>query len=338
MLLKKLFKSALLGALALQPAFAADVQLLNVSYDPTRELYQDINQAFARQWKRQAGDNVKIRQSHGGSGKQARTVIDGLDADVVTLALAYDIDEIARRELLAKDWQKRLPNNSSPYSSTIVFLVRKGNPKGIKDWDDLAKPGIAVITPNPKTSGGARWNYLAAWGYALKQPGGTDARARELVGRLFKNVPVLDSGARGATTTFVERGIGDVLLAWENEALLAIKELGPGKVEIVAPSLSILAEPPVALLDKAVDKHGTRKLAQAYLQFLYSAEGQEIIAKNYYRPTVENEAKKYAAQFPKVKLFTIDEVFGGWAKAQKTHFADGGEFDRIYQPGKQAGQ
>jgi len=332
MLLKKLFKSALLGALALQPAFAADVQLLNVSYDPTRELYQDINQAFARQWKRQAGDNVKIRQSHGGSGKQARTVIDGLDADVVTLALAYDIDEIARRELLAKDWQKRLPNNSSPYSSTIVFLVRKGNPKGIKDWDDLAKPGIAVITPNPKTSGGARWNYLAAWGYALKQPGGNDARARELVGSLFKNVPVLDSGARGATTTFVERGIGDVLLAWENEALLAIKELGPGKVEIVAPSLSILAEPPVALLDKAVDKHGTRKLAQAYLQFLYSGEGQEIIAKNYYRPTVEKEAKKYAAQFPKVKLFTIDEVFGGWAKAQQTHFADGGEFDRIYQP------
>jgi len=338
MLLKKLFKSALLGALALQPAFAADVQLLNVSYDPTRELYQDINQAFARQWKRQAGDNVKIRQSHGGSGKQARTVIDGLDADVVTLALAYDIDEIARRELLAKDWQKRLPNNSSPYSSTIVFLVRKGNPKGIKDWDDLAKPGIAVITPNPKTSGGARWNYLAAWGYALKQPGGNDARARELVGRLFKNVPVLDSGARGATTTFVERGIGDVLLAWENEALLAIKELGPGKVEIVAPSLSILAEPPVALLDKAVDKHGTRKLAQAYLQFLYSGEGQEIIANNYYRPTVEKEAKKYAAQFPKVKLFTIDEAFGGWAKAQQTHFADGGEFDRIYQPGKEAGQ
>lgn len=334
MLLKKLFQSALLGALFSHSVFAADSQLLNVSYDPTRELYQDINQAFAKQWKQTAGDTVKIKQSHGGSGKQARTVIDGLDADVVTLALAYDIDEIAGRGLLAKDWQKRLPNNSTPYSSTIVFLVRKGNPKGIKDWGDLVKPGTAVITPNPKTSGGARWNYLAAWGYALKQPGGNDAKAMEFVGKLFKNVPVLDSGARGATTTFVERGIGDVLLAWENEALLAIKELGPDKVEVVTPSLSVLAEPPVAVVDKVVDKHGTRKAAEAYLQFLYTDEGQEIIAKNYYRPTVEKEAKKYATQFPKVKLFSIDEVFGGWTKAQKTHFADGGTFDQIYQPAK----
>jgi sulfate/thiosulfate transport system substrate-binding protein len=334
MTLKPLIRAAALAAVLTGPAWAAELQLLNVSYDPTRELYQDINQAFGKQWKQQAGDDLRIKQSHGGSGKQARTVIDGLDADIVTLALAYDIDEIAARGLLAKDWQKRLPHNSTPYSSTIVFLVRKGNPKGIKDWSDLVKPGVAVITPNPKTSGGARWNYLAAWGYALKQPGGNDNTARDFVGKLFKNVPVLDSGARGATTTFVERGIGDVLIAWENEALLAIKELGPGKVEIVAPQVSILAEPPVAVVDSAVDKHGTRKAAEAYLQYLYSDEGQDIIAQNYYRPTVEKAAKKYAAQFPKVSLFTIDNVFGGWARAQKTHFADGGTFDQIYQPGK----
>jgi sulfate/thiosulfate-binding protein len=334
MLLKKLIQSAVVIAFVAQSAHAADVTLLNVSYDPTRELYQDFNQAFARQWKARTGDSVTIKQSHGGSGKQARSVIDGLNADVVTLALAYDIDEIAERGLLAKDWQKRLPHNSSPYTSTIVFLVRKGNPKGIKDWGDLVKPGVAVITPNPKTSGGARWNHLAAWGYALKQPGGNEAGAKEFIGKLYKNVPVLDSGARGATTTFVERGIGDVLLAWENEALLAIKELGPDKVEIVAPSVSILAEPPVAVVDKTVDKRGTRKVAEAYLQHLYSDEGQEIAAKNYYRPISDKAAKKYAAQFPKVKLFTIDEVAGGWAKAQKAHFADGGVFDQIYQPGK----
>jgi sulfate/thiosulfate-binding protein len=313
---------------------AADVTILNISYDPTRELYQDINKAFAKQYKTQTGDNVKIKQSHGGSGKQARTVIDGLEADVVTLGLAYDIDEIAQRGLIAKNWAKRLPHNSTPYSSTIVFLVRKGNPKGIKDWSDLARPGIAVITPNPKTSGGARWNYLAAWGYALKQPGGNDVTARDFVAKIFKNVPVLDSGARGATTTFVERGIGDVLIAWENEALLAIKELGPEKVEIIAPPSSILAEPPVAIVDKMVDKHGTRKIADAYLKFLYTDEGQELIAKNYYRPTVEKEAKKYAAQYPKISLFTIDDLFGGWEKAQKTHFSDGGTFDQIYQPAK----
>lgn len=321
-------------ALIVPSVHAAEVSLLNASYDPTRELYQDVNQAFAKQWKARTGDVVTIKQSHGGSGKQARTVIDGLDADVVTLGLAYDIDEIAARGLIAKEWQKRLPNNSTPYSSTIVFLVRKGNPKGIKDWNDLVKPGISVITPNPKTSGGARWNYLAAWGYALRQPGGSEAGAKEFVTKLYKNVPVLDSGARGSTVTFVERGIGDVLIAWENEALLAIKELGPDKVEVVAPPLSILAEPPVAVVDKAVDKHGTRKVAEAYLQFLYTDEAQEIIAKHYYRPTVEKEAKKYAAQFPKLKLFTIDELFGGWAKAQRTHFADGGAFDQIYQPGK----
>lgn len=335
MLSKKLFQLAALFALAAS-AHAAEVQLLNVSYDPTRELYQEINTAFVKQWKQKTGDVVKIKQSHGGSGKQARTVIDGLDADVLTLGLAYDIDEVAERGLLAKDWQKRLPHNSTPYSSTIVFLVRKGNPKGIKDWEDLVKPGISVITPNPKTSGGARWNYLAAWGYALKQPGGTEAKAKEFVSKLYKNVPVLDSGARGSTTTFIERGIGDVLIAWENEALLAIKELGPNKVEIVAPTQSILAEPPVAIVDKVVDKHGARKVAEAYLQYLYTDEGQETIAKHYYRPTVEKAAKKYAAQFPKVKLFTIDEVFGGWAKAQKTHFADGGSFDQIYQPGKRS--
>ncbi|WP_019141593.1 sulfate ABC transporter substrate-binding protein [Noviherbaspirillum massiliense] len=331
----KLFLQAAAAiALLAQSAYAADITLLNVSYDPTRELYQDINQAFAKQWKAKSGDNVTVRQSHGGSGKQARTVIDGLNADVLTLALAYDIDAVAEHGLVVKEWQKRLPNNSTPYSSTIVFLVRKGNPKGIKDWSDLAKPGISVITPNPKTSGGARWNYLAAWGYALKQPGGNDASARDFVGKLFRNVPVLDSGARGATTTFVERGIGDVLIAWENEALLAIKELGPNKFDVVTPPVSILAEPPVAVVDKVVDRRGTRKVAEAYLQYLYTEEAQEIIAKNYYRPTVEKEAKKYASQFPKLTLFTIDDVFGGWTKAQKVHFADGGTFDQIYEPGR----
>lgn len=333
MVFGKWIQIAALGLLA-QTALAADVSLLNVSYDPTRELYQDVNAAFAKQWQAKTGDKVTIKQSHGGSGKQARTVIDGLDADVVTLALAYDIDEIAQKGLLKTDWQKRLPHNASPYSSTIVFLVRKGNPKKIKDWDDLAKPGIAVITPNPKTSGGARWNYLAAWGHALKQPGGNDAKARDFVGRIFKNVPVLDSGARGSTTTFVERGIGDVLITWENEAFLAIKELGPDKVQIVTPPQSILAEPPVAVVDKVVDKHGNRKVAEAYLQFLYSDEGQEIIAKNWYRPSVEKQAKKAAGQFPAIKLFTIDELFGGWTNAQKAHFSDGGTFDQLYQPGK----
>jgi sulfate transport system substrate-binding protein len=315
-------------------ARAADITLLNVSYDPTRELYQDINAAFARQYKARTGDNVTIKQSHGGSGKQARSVIDGLQADVVTLALAYDIDAISERGLIAHNWQQRLEHRSTPYASTIVFLVRKGNPKGIRDWADLARPGVAVITPNPKTSGGARWNYLAAWGYALRQPGATEATARAYLAKLFKNVPVLDSGARGATTTFTERGIGDVLIAWENEALLAVKELGPGKFEVVAPSVSILAEPPVAVVDKVVDKRGTRAVAEAYLKYLYSAEGQQIAAKHYYRPVVEPYAKQYAAQFPAIRLFTIDEVAGGWTKAQKAHFADGGLFDQIYQPGR----
>ncbi len=331
MLSKKLATALFLIAAALQPLHAAEVSLLNVSYDPTRELYQDFNKAFADHWKAKSGDSLKVRQSHGGSGKQARAVIDGLAADVVTLALAYDIDEIAQRGQIAKDWQKRLPHNSAPYTSTIVFLVRKGNPKGIKDWNDLARIGVSVITPNPKTSGGARWNHLAAWGYALRQPGGSEKSAQEFLGKLYKNVPVLDSGARGATTTFVERGIGDVLITWENEALLAIKELGPGKVEIVTPSLSVLAEPPVAVVDKVVDRRGTRKVAEAYLNFLYSEQGQEIAAQNYYRPTNEKVAKKFEGQFPKLKLLTIDEVAGGWAKAQKMHFADGGIFDQIYQ-------
>ncbi len=311
-------------------ATAADISLLNVSYDPTRELYQDYNAAFARYWKGKTGDNVTVKASHGGSGKQGRAVIDGLEADVVTLALAYDIDAIYDKgKLIPKDWQKRLPHNSSPYTSTIVFLVRKGNPKHIKDWDDVVKPGVSVITPNPKTSGGARWNYLAAWAYSLKQTNNDEARAREFVGKLYKNVPVLDSGARGSTTTFVERGIGDVLLAWENEAFLALKET-PGKFEIVVPSLSILAEPPVTVVDKVVDKHKTRAVAEAYLNYLYSEEGQEIAAKNYYRPTLESVARKYEPQFPKVNLVKIDDVFGGWQKAQKTHFADGGVFDQIY--------
>jgi len=322
-----LFLGASLGA------FAKDITLLNVSYDPTRELYADYNAAFAKYWKDKTGDNVTVNQSHGGSGKQARAVIDGLQADVVTLALAYDIDVIAEKaRLLAKDWQSRLSNNSSPYTSTIVFLVRKGNPKGIKDWDDLIKPGVSVITPNPKTSGGARWNYLAAWGYALRKEGGDEVKARDFVTRLYKNAPVLDSGARGATITFVERGIGDVLIAWENEAILGTRELGKGQFEIVPPSVSILAEPPVAVVDKVVSKRGTREVAQAYLEYLYSEEGQEIAAKNYYRPRLESVAAKYANQFPKVNLFTIDEVFGGWQKAQATHFADGGVFDQIYKP------
>ena len=315
-------------------AQAAEVRLLNVSYDPTRELYQDVNKAFARQWQASTGDTVTIKQSHGGSGKQARAVIDGLDADVVTLALAYDTDALAERGLLAKDWQKRFANNASPYTSTIVFLVRKGNPKQIRDWNDLVKPGVAVITPNPKTSGGARWNHLAAYAYALRQPGGNEATAKDFLSRLYRNVPVLDSGARGATTTLVERGIGDVLLAWENEALLAIRELGPDKVDIVVPSISILAEPAVAVVDKVVDKRGTRKVAQAYLQYLYTDEAQDLIAKHYYRPSTEKAAKKYAAQFPKLKLVTVDDTFGGWTNAQKTHFADGGLFDQIYQPGQ----
>jgi sulfate/thiosulfate transport system substrate-binding protein len=308
--------------------------LLNVSYDPTRELYEDFNQQFAAYWKNKTGQEVTIRQSHGGSGKQARSVIDGLEADVVTLALAYDIDQIAEKGgLLPANWQNRLPNNSSPYTSTIVLLVRKGNPKHIRDWGDLARPGISVVTPNPKTSGGARWNYLAAWAWALRQPGGSDASAKDFVTKLYRNVPVLDAGARGATTTFVERGIGDVLIAWENEALLAIKEMGPGKFEIVAPSLSILAEPPVAVVDKIAKKHGTSDIAQAYLQYLYTDAGQEIAARHFYRPRNPDIAKKYQAQFPAVNLVTVDEVFGGWKKAHATHFADGGTFDQIYQPG-----
>ncbi|HWM66491.1 MAG TPA: sulfate ABC transporter substrate-binding protein [Steroidobacteraceae bacterium] len=313
-------------------AQAAEVTLLNVSYDPTRELYVDYNAAFAKYWKAKTGNDVKVNQSHGGSGKQARSVIDGLAADVVTLALAADIDAVATQgKLLPINWASRFPDNSSPYTSTIVFLVRKGNPKGIKDWSDLVKPGIQVITPNPKTSGGARWNYLAAWGWALKQPGGSDATAKEFVRKLYKNVPVLDTGARGSTTTFVQRGLGDVLIAWENEAFLAVKELGSDKLDIVVPSVSVLAEPPVAVVDKVVLRRGTREVAQAYLQYLYSKEGQEIAAKNYYRPRDAEVAAKYASQFPKLNLVTIAD-FGGWSKAQPTHFGDGGVFDQIYAP------
>lgn len=312
-------------------AFA--VELLNVSYDPTRELYQEYNAAFARHWKAENKEDITVRQSHGGSGKQARTVIDGLTADVVTLALAGDVDAIVEHsKLLEPDWQKKLPNNSAPYTSTIVFLVHKGNPKGIKDWSDLVKPGVQVITPNPKTSGGARWNYLAAYEYAKRKNGGDDGKAREFIAALFKNVPVLDTGARGSTTTFVQRGIGDVLLAWENEAFLALKEFGADKFEIVSPSLSILAEPSVAVVDKNVDKKGTRKVAEAYLKYLYSEEGQDIAGKNFYRPRSEKVAAKYAKQFPQITLFTIDEAFGGWANAQKVHFADRGTFDQIYKP------
>ncbi len=309
------------------------VTLLNVSYDPTREFYQEFNEAFAKQWKAKTGQDVKVNQSHGGSGKQARAVIDGLQSDIVTLALAYDVDAIHRKAgLIPAAWQSRLPHNSAPYTSTIVFLVRTGNPKEIKNWDDVVKPGVSVITPNPKTSGGARWNYLAAWGYALRQSGGDEAKARAFVGQLYKNVPVLDSGARGSTITFVERGIGDVLLAWENEALLAVKTLGQGQVEIVVPPVSILAEPPVTLVDKYADKHGARAVAQAYLEYLYMPEGQELAAKHYYRPRDLQVAARYASQFPLVELLTIEE-FGGWQGAQQTHFADGGVFDQIYQPG-----
>jgi sulfate/thiosulfate-binding protein len=328
-------KTLLISALTASALFAAGpVKLLNVSYDPTRELYQDINAAFAKQWKAKTGVDVQISQSHGGSGKQARSVIDGLQADVVTLALAYDIDVLSEKaNLVPKNWQSRLPHNSTPYTSTIVFLVRKGNPKHIKDWDDLVKPGVGVITPNPKTSGGARWSYLAAWGYALKKNGGDERKAQEFVTRLYKNVPVLDSGARGSTTTFAQRGIGDVLLSWENEASLALNQLGKDKFEVVTPSISILAEPPVSIVDKVAAKHGTTEVAKAYLEFLYSEEGQEIGAKNFYRPRSPQALAKYAKQFPKLTLFTIDDTFGGWQKAQKKHFEDGGIFDKIYTPG-----
>jgi len=328
-----LLLAALAAAFAAPAAAQNKITLLNVSYDPTRKLYQDINGAFAKSWQAKTGQAVTVNQSHGGSGKQARAVIDGLQADVVTLALAYDVDALSRiGKLIPADWQKRLPNNSTPYTSTIVLLVRKGNPKHVRDWDDLVRPGISVVTPNPKTSGGARWNYLAAWGYA-KRKWGSDDKAQDFVAKLYKNVPVLDSGARGATTTFVQRGIGDVLIAWENEALLATEKLGKDQFEIIVPSVSILAEPPVSIVDKVVDKRGTRKAAQAYLEFLYSAEGQEIAARHYYRPQQAPALAKYANTFPRVTLFTIDEVFGGWTKAQKTHFDDGGIFDRIYEPG-----
>lgn len=328
-------KTFLIAGIAASTLIAAGpVKLLNVSYDPTRELYQDINAAFSKQWKARTGVDVEINQSHDGSGKQARAVIDGLQADVVTLGLAYDIDVISEKaSLLPKNWQTRLPNNSAPYTSTIVFLVRKGNPKHIKDWEDLVKPGVAVITPNPKSSGGARWSYLAAWGYALKRNNNDENKAREFVTKLYKNVPVLDSGARGSTTTFAQRGIGDVLLSWENEAYLALNELGKDKVEVITPSISILAEPPVSVVDKVAAKHGTSEVAKAYLQFLYSPEGQEIAAKNYYRPRLASVAAKYAERFPKLGLFTIDELFGGWQKAQHKHFDDGGVFDKIYSPG-----
>nr|WP_186294096.1 sulfate ABC transporter substrate-binding protein [Bradyrhizobium guangdongense] len=318
------------GLLWANSVLAADVNLLNVSYDPTRELYVEFNKAFARVYQKETGKSVEIKQSHGGSGSQARAVIDGLQADVVTLALAYDIDAIASKGLTTADWQKRLPQNSSPYTSTVVFLVRKGNPKGIKDWDDLVKPGVAIITPNPKTSGGARWNYLAAWGFAQKKYGSPD-KAKDFIAKLYQQVPVLDTGARGATVTFVERGVGDVLLAWENEAFLALKEFGPEKFEIVAPPLSILAEPPITIVDKVADKKGTRSVADAYLQYWYTREGQEIAARNFYRPRDAEIAKKFETSFAKVDLFTIDDVFGGWTKAQKEHFADGGVFDQIYK-------
>jgi sulfate/thiosulfate-binding protein len=321
----------LLGAAT---SFAATVKLLNVSYDPTRELYQEFNAAFAKHWKAKTGQDLEVQQSHGGSGKQARSVVDGLEADVVTLALAYDVDAVANAGILPKNWQTRLPNNSAPYTSTIVFLVRKGNPKKIKDWDDLVKPGVQVITPNPKTSGGARWNYLAAWGFALRKYGNNPAKAKDFVQKLYKNVPILDTGARGSTVTFVERGIGDVLLAWENEAVLAAREIGKGQVQIVAPSLSILAEPTVTVVDKFANKHKNGAVAKAYLEYLYSPEGQEIAARNYYRPRNQAVAAKYAQQFPKVQLFTIDQVFGGWTKAQKEHFADGGIFDQISGAGR----
>ncbi len=318
------------GLLWASSAFAADVTLLNASYDPTRELYADFNKAFAANYQKETGKSVEIKQSHGGSGSQARGVIDGLQADVVSLALAYDIDAIAAKGLIAADWQKRLPLNASPYISTIVFLVRKGNPKGIRDWDDLIKPGVGVVTPNPKTSGGARWNYLAAWGYALKKFGSAD-KAKQFVGDLYNNVPVLDTGARGATVTFVERGVGDVLLAWENEAFLALREFGKDKFEVVSPSLSILAEPPLSVVDAVADRKGTRAVAEAYLRYWYSKKGQEIAARNSYRPRDPEIAKEYENSFAKVELFTVDDVFGGWARAQKEHFSEGGVFDQIYK-------
>ena len=328
--IKTWLPAALLVSLIISSNASADRVLLNVSYDPTRELYQEFNASFIKQWQAKTGEKVAVRQSHGGSGKQARSVIDGLEADVVTLALGNDINAIAEKaKLLPEDWQKRLARNSTPYTSTIIFLVRKGNPKGVKDWNDLARPGVSVVTPNPKTSGGAQWNYLAAWEYGKRNFG--EARAKEFVADIYKNVPVLDSGARGSTTTFVERGVGDVFISWENEAFLAIKEYGPGKFEMVVPSLSILAEPPVAIVDKVVDKRGTRDLAEAYLQYLYSEEGQEIAAKNFYRPSNQKVAAKYAKQFPAMMLFRIDEAFGGWKNAHKTHFSDGGTFDQIYQ-------
>ena len=331
MIRRRLLAALALSTLAVGAAHAKDVTLLNVSYDPTRELYVDFNKAFATHWKAKTGDTVSVKQSHGGSGKQARSVIDGLDADVVTLALAYDVDELAAKaKLIPADWQKRLPHNSAPYTSTYIFLVRKGNPKGIRNWDDLIKPGVSVITANPKTSGGARWGYLAAYGYALKAPGGNDAKARDFVAKLFANVPVLDSGARGSTVTFAERNIGDVLLAWENEAHLSLKEFGADKFEIVYPPVSILAEPPVAVVDRNVDKKGTRAVAQAYLEYLYTPEGQEIAARNFYRPIDAKVAAAHAKRFPKLNLFTIDEVFGGWTQAQRMHFNDGGVFDQIY--------
>ena len=316
-------------ALAAKGQAARKVTLLNVSYDPTRELYQEVNAAFAKAWKARTGQDVEIQQSHGGSGKQARSVIDGLEADVVTLALAWDVDAIARAGLLPRDWQKRFPNNSTPYASTIVFLVRKGNPKRIRDWEDLTRPGVSVITPNPKTSGGARWNYLAAWGHALRRPGGSEQKARELVGRIYRNVPILDTGARGSTVTFVERGIGDVLLAWENEALLVVNRMARGRFEIVAPSSSILAEPPVAVVERVASRKKSTAVARAYLEYLYSPEGQTIAAKHFYRPRDSATAARVSEQFPKLSLFTIDDVFGGWARAQKVHFDDGGEFDRM---------
>jgi sulfate transport system substrate-binding protein len=322
------------AALVATLAAAKKVSILNVSYDPTRELYHDVNAAFAAVWKARTGEDLSVQQSHGGSAKQARAVVDGLEADVVTLALAYDVDALAASGLITPDWQKRLPNNSCPYTSTIVFLVRKGNPKGIEDWDDLAKPGVQVITPNPKTSGGARWNYLAAWGFALGKYGNDEAKAKDFVERLFKNVPVLDTGARGSTVTFVERGIGDVLIAWENEALLAVREFGKGKFQLVVPSRSILAEPPVAVVDKFAVKHGTKDLATAYLAYLYTAPGQELAAKHFYRPRDPAVAASYAYQFPKLEVFTVDKVFGGWDKAQKVHFADGGVFDQIFGAGR----
>lgn len=330
--MKRFITALLIGTATLAVAAPKPVTLLNVSYDPTREFYVDFNAAFARHWETTTGQKVTIKQSHGGSGKQARSVIDGLPADLVTLALAYDIDAISEKaKLIPASWQSRLPHNSSPYFSTIVFLVRKGNPKGIKDWDDLVKPGVSVITPNPKTSGGARWNYLAAWEFAKRRHGGDESKAREFVSALFKNVPVLDSGARGATTTFVQREIGDVFLSWENEAFLALKEFGADKLEIVVPSISILAEPPVTVIDKVVDRRGTRAVAEAYLNFLYSEEGQDLAGKHFYRPRLPAAAQKYATQFADVALFTIDEAFGGWKQAQETHFSDGGVFDQIYK-------